>query len=321
MLSKPVIFVTRAIPQVGLDALAHLGDLRVASQDAPIDRAALEAGIADATALVSMLTDPIDAALLERAPHLKVVANFAAGTNNIDLEACRQRGIIVTNTPDVLAQATAELALGLILDLCRGLTVGDQVLRAGGFPGWGPLYRLGRGLQGQTLGLVGFGSIGQELAKMVQVLGVRVLYYQRHRLSPEREAALAACYCPLDELLSQSDIVSLHCPLTPETRHLLNAERLSRMKPGSILINTARGPVVDEAALVLALRQGPLAGAGLDVYEHEPQVHPGLLELSNVLLLPHLGSATVQAREAMADLVVQNVAAVLAGKVPPTTVK
>jgi glyoxylate reductase len=304
-----------------LDALARVGDLRVAPQDAPIGRAQLEAGVAPAAALVSMLTDTIDDALLALAPHLKIVANYAAGTNNIDLDACRRRGIVVTNTPGVLAQATAELALGLMLDVCRGLTRGEQALRAGAFPGWGPLYRVGRGLQGQTLGLVGFGAIGQELARMVQPLGMTVFYHQRHRLPPDREAALAVRFCTLDDLVSHADIISIHCPLTPETHHLFNDERLHRMKPGSILINTARGPVVYEAALVEALRQGPLAGAGLDVYEREPQVHPGLLNLPNVVLLPHLGSATVQAREAMALLVARNIKAVLTGESPPTAVK
>jgi glyoxylate reductase len=304
-----------------LDALARIGELRVAPQDGPIGQEQLEAGVSTAVALVSMLTDTVDDALLQRAPQLKIVANYAAGTNNIDLAACWRRGIIVSNTPDVLSQATAELALGLMLDVCRGMTRGDEALRQGGFPGWGPVYRLGRGLQGQTLGLVGFGSIGQELAKMVRPLGMTVLYHRRHRLSPDREAALAASFCPLDELVSQSDIISLHCPLTPETRHLFNADRLGRMKPGSVLINTARGPVVDEAALVQALKDGPLAGAGLDVYEREPEVHPGLLDLPNVVLLPHLGSATAQAREAMAHLVVQNIQAVLEGLEPLTPVK
>jgi glyoxylate reductase len=313
MSGKPIIFVTRAIPAAGMEALARIAELRVGAQDAGISREDLEAGVAEATALVSMLSDPIDAPLLALAPRLKIVANYAAGTNNIDLAACRARGIVVTNTPDVLSVATAELALALMLDVSRGLTRGESALRNGGFKGWGPLYRLGRGLQGLTLGLIGFGSIGQALAGLVPSLGLRVLYHQRRRLSPAREAELGASYRSLDEILAQSDILSLHCPLSPETRHLLNAERLGRMKPGSILINTARGPVVDEAALVQALIHGPLAGAGLDVYEQEPLVHPGLLDLPNVVLAPHLGSATTQAREAMADLVAENVAAVLGG--------
>ncbi len=320
MSSKPIIFVTRAIPKAGLDALARLGELRVAPQDGPIDRAALEAGVLHATALVSMLTDPVDDALLSSAPHLKVVSNYAAGTNNIDLAACRRLGITVTNTPGVLSQATAELALALILDVCRGLTRGEEALRKGEFKGWGPLYRVGRGLQGQTLGLIGMGSIGQELARMVQPLGMTVLYHQRHRLAPGREAALEARFVTLEELLAGSDIVSLHCPLTPETKHLLNAERLKAMKKGAVLINTARGPVVDEAALAQALRHGPLGGAGLDVYEREPVLEPALLDLPNVVLAPHLGSATIQAREAMAALVAENIQAVLAGQTPITPV-
>ncbi len=320
-MERPKIFVTRAIPASGLEALAELGTVETAPQDAPIGREELLIGVAKATALVSMLTDTVDDALLEAAPHLKVVANYAAGTNNIDLAACARRGILVTNTPGVLSVATAELTLALILDVCRGLTRGEAALRAGEFPGWGPLYRLGQGLQGLTLGLVGFGSIGQELARMVFPLGLRVVYTQRHRLEARREAALGAEYRSLEELVAESDIVSLHCPLNPSTHHLFDAQRMAKMKPGSVLINTARGPVIDEGALVQALQVGPLVAAGLDVYEKEPKVHPGLLSLPNVVLLPHLGSATVQAREAMAGLVAQNVAAVFAGQTPPTLVK
>lgn len=315
------IFVTRAIPEPGLQALAELGTVEVAPQNAPIPRAELEAGVVKAAALVPMLTDTVDDALLALAPGLKVVANYAAGTNNIDLAACQRRGIVVTNTPGVLSLATAELTLALILDVCRGLTTGEAALRRGDFPGWGPLYRLGRGLQGQTLGLVGFGSIGQEVARLLQPWGLDLCYTQRHRIEPRREAALGVRYLSLDELVGVADIVSLHCPLTPATGHLFDAQRLSKMKPGSILINTARGPIVDEAALVQALQAGPLAAAGLDVYEKEPKIHPGLLGLPNVVLLPHLGSATTQAREAMATLVARNIAAVLAGRVPETAVK
>ena len=318
--SDPRIFVTRPVPASALRALEALGHVVVSPQDAPISRVALLAGVAEANALVSMLTDRIDAEVLAAAPRLKVVANYAVGTNNLDLPALTQRGVVACNTPGVLTAATAELAMAMILDLLRGVSSGDRLMRREGFPGWGPLYRLGRGLAGKRLGLVGFGRIGQELGRLARAFGMELAYTQRRPLDPGSEARLEALYLPLEELLAVSDVVSLHCPLTPETRHLLDARRLAFIRPSAYLVNTARGEVVDEAALALALQAGRLAGAALDVYEREPAVDPRLLALDSTLLLPHLGSSTWETREAMGALVAQNLAAVLAGKPAHTPV-
>ena len=317
-MTRPLIFVTRAIPEAGLAVLRAAGELRVGAQDGPIGRTALLKGVGDCEALVTMLTDRVDQELLVAAPRLKVVANFAAGVNNLDQDALRARGVIATNTPGVLGPATAEMAMALLLDVARGLSAGDRAVRRRDFPGWGPLYRMGRGLSGRRLGLVGFGSIGREMGRLARAFGMETVYFQRRRLPEAEESALQARWLPLEELLRTSDVVSLHCPLTPETRGLISAQALAGMKPGSLLINTARGEVVDEAALARALKDGPLAGAGLDVYEREPEVHPDLLGLENVVLAPHLGSATAEAREAMALLAAGNVVQALAGKRPPS---
>ncbi len=319
--SSPLIFVTRPIPADALDGLRRLGRVQVSPQDAPIPRAELLAGVAQADALVCMLTDRIDAEVLAVAPQLKVVANFAVGTNNLDLAALGARGIAVGNTPGVLAEATAELAIGLLIDVMRGISSGDRLLRREGFPGWGPLYRLGAGLQGKQLGIVGLGQIGQATARLARAFGMRIVYHQRRRAAAEVETALEASYSSLNALLSGSDAVSLHCPLNEQSRGLIGAQALARFKPGAVLINTARGEVVDEGALVQALRQGSLGGAGLDVFEREPELHAGLADLDNVVLVPHLGSATVETRAAMGRLVVANVAAGLNGAPLPNAVK
>lgn len=321
MPSVPRIFVTRPIPAAGLAGLQGLGSVVVSPQDAPIPRDQMLAGVAEADALVCMLTDRIDAEVLAAAPRLKVVANFAVGTNNLDLPALATRGVAVGNTPGVLAEATAELAIGMLIDVMRGISSGDRLLRREGFPGWGPLYRLGQGLAGKRLGIVGLGQIGQATARLARAFGMSIVYHQRRRADAVVEASLEARYLSLDELLAASDAVSLHCPLNEQSRGLIGAQALKGFKPGAVLINTARGEVVDEAALVQALKQGSLAAAALDVFEREPQIHPELKTLDNVLLVPHLGSATVSTRDAMAGLVVQNVAAGLAGKPLPNAVK
>ena len=307
-MSKPKVFVTRAIPEEGLSLLRPSCDVEVAPQDAPISRAALEAGVAGADALISMLTDPIDAALLSLAPRLKIVANYAVGTNNIDIPSCLARGVAVTNTPDVLTEATADLAMGLLLDVARGISSGDRATRRGEFKGWGPLYRLGTEVSGKTLGLVGYGRIGQAMAARAAGFRMRLLYTQRRPVE-----GVGPAYVDLDTLLRESDFISLHCPLTDATRHLIGERELALMKAGAYLINTARGPVVDEAALVRALKSGHLAGAGLDVFEREPLLAEGLAELEQVVIPPHLGSATRETRASMAIRAVENVLAVLGG--------
>jgi len=276
--------------------------------------------LGDADALVTILTERVDAALLERAPRLRVVANAVAGSEHVDLAACRARGIVVTNTPDVLTDATADLAWALILAAVRRLPQAERDLRAGGFHGWGFWDYLGGDLGGKTLGIFGMGRIGRAVARRAVGFGMRVVYHSRTRLTEDEERALGAEPVSFAGLLARSDVLSLHAPLTEETRHVIGVEALARMRPGSFLVNTARGALVDEAALVEALRGGPLAGAGLDVYEREPALAPGLLDLPNAVLLPHVGSATRETREAMAMLAARNAHAVLLGRPPLTPV-
>ena len=311
---RPRIVVTGRIPQVGLDALAVAGDVWTWDEDDPIPDDVLHERVADADALVTLLSTRVDADLLERAPHLRVVANVAVGHDNIDVDACRRHDVIATNTPGVLVDATADLAMSLILMTTRRLGEGDRLVRSGAAWKWGMFMLLGTGLRGSRLGIVGMGDIGTAVAERALAFGMEVVYHNRSRVDAAVEERLGARLVPLDELLRTSDVVSLHCPLTSDTRHLVDAAALARMKPTAHLVNTARGPVVDESALVDALRDGTIAGAGLDVYEDEPEVHPGLLDLESVTLLPHLGSATVETRDAMADLAARNVVAVLDGR-------
>ena len=272
--------------------------------------------LADADALVCLLTDRVDAALLDAAPRLRVVANAVVGYEHVDLAACRARGIVVTNTPDVLTEATADLTWALILATVRRLPQAERSLRAGEFHGWGFWDYLGGDLAGATLGVFGMGRIGRAVARRAGAFGMRVAYHSRTRLSGDEERALGAEWVDFDALVATADVLTLHAPLTPETRHVVDAGVLRRMKPGSWLVNTSRGPLVDEAALAEALRDGRLAGAGLDVYEHEPRITPALLDLPNVVLLPHVGSATRDTRTRMAVLAARNAHAVLSGRPP-----
>ncbi len=271
--------------------------------------------------MLALLTDRIDDALLARCPHLRVLANVAVGVDNVDLAACAARNVVVTNTPDVLTEATADLAFGLLLAAARRIAEGDRFVRAGRWTGWTPTFFLGARVHGSTLGLVGLGRIGGAMARRARGFGIHVLYNQRRRLPEPLERALGATWVPsLDELCAASDAISIHCPLTTETRHLFDAARLAKMRLGSILVNTARGPIVDEAALAAALERGPLFAAGLDVYEGEPAVHAALLARENVVMAPHIGSADGPTRAAMAGLAADNVLAVLAGDPPLTRV-
>jgi glyoxylate reductase len=304
------VFVTRPIPEAGMAILRAAGlEIHLRPEESPIPRDELLAGVAHADALLCMLTDRVDAAVLDAGP-LRVVSNVAVGVDNIDLEAARARGVPVTNTPGALTDATADMAMALLLAVARRVPEGDAMVRRGAFNGWGPMVMLGADLAGATLGIVGPGRIGSAVARRAQAFGMEVLIsdLQDH---PELGPAV-----PIDELLQRADFVSLHCPLTPATRHLLDARRIALMKPSAFLINTARGPVVDEAALVQALRGGALAGAALDVYEQEPTVHPGLLALPNVVLAPHSASATHRTRDAMARMAASDLVAVLEGRAP-----
>jgi glyoxylate reductase len=306
------IVTTLRLPDAALRLLAELGTVNGPE--------GWEDALPDATALIPLLTVRVDRALLEQAPRLRVVACATAGYEHVDVDACRERGIIVTNTPDVLTDATADLAWALILAAVRRLPQAERSLRAGEFHGWKFWDYLGGDLSGRLLGIFGMGRIGQAVARRARGFGMRVQYTSRTPLSPSEERALDAARVEWEVPLSTSDVLTLHAPLTPETRHVVDRAALRRMKPGSYLINTARGPLVDEAALVQALRQGPLAGAGLDVYEREPEITPELLELDNVVMLPHIGSATHETRTGMAMLAARNVHAVLGGQPPLTPV-
>ena len=274
----------------------------------------LRARLAGKDAVICMLTDTMDRAAIDAGSELKVIANVAVGYNNIDVPYARSRGITVTNTPDVLTDAVADFTLALILDITRRLTEGDRLVRRGEWKGWGFDFMLGSELRGKQLGLVGGGRIAKAVAERGRAFGMNVAYYSRREIDFPGEAM------SLDRLLNTSDIVSLHVPLTPETRHMIDRKALARMKRSAYLINTARGPVVDEEGLAWALREHLIAGAALDVYEREPIVHPDLLPLENVLLVPHLGSGTTETRTAMADLAARNAIAVLQGQAPLTPV-
>lgn len=315
------VVVTGRIPDAAIEKLRAEHDVDAWPDPEPIGREELLRRVAGADAVVSLLTERVDAELLDAAgPQLKVVANVAVGYDNIDVPACSDRGVVATNTPGVLTDATADIAFGLILMATRRLGEGERLIRSGRDWKWGMFFLLGSGLQGKTLGVVGMGGIGQATARRAKAFGMEIVYQSRSEIDPGIAAELGARRVELDELLSVSDVVSLHCPYGPVTHHLIGAEQLAAMKDSAYLVNTARGPIVDEAALAAALREGPIAGAGLDVYEHEPQVHPDLLELDNVVLVPHLGSATVETRTAMAVLAADNVLAVLGGQRPPTPI-
>jgi lactate dehydrogenase-like 2-hydroxyacid dehydrogenase len=318
----PRVALTRALPET---AMRDLGDgIEAVLPESPRDRldpAALREHVAGADALISMLYDRIDEGVLEAAgPQLRVVANVAVGYDNIDVAAARAHGVTVTNTPGVLTDATADLTLGLILMTTRRLSEGERLIRSGAPWRWELDFMLGQGLQEKTLGIVGMGAIGTAVARRARAFGMRIAYVGRRPIAADLARELGAERMDLEGLLGSADVVSLHCPLSPETHHLIDAAALAKMPAGSCLVNTARGPVVDEEALALALREGRIAGAGLDVFEHEPAVHPDLLELENVVLVPHLGSATSETRAAMAELAVANVAAVLRGDAPLTPV-
>lgn len=281
-----------------------------------IDHATLIKNVSDCEVLITPLSTKVDKEVIAAAPNLKLIANFGAGFNNIDVKAARERGIDVTNTPAVSSTSTSELTAGLIIALSRRIVEGDHLMRTKGFSGWAPLFFLGHELAGKTLGIVGLGSIGQQVAKKMHAFDMKIVYTQRHQAKPEVEAACSATYLPFNELLKQSDIVTLHLPLTPATHHLLGAAQFQEMKDSAFLINCARGPIIDEAALLTALQNKVIAGAALDVYEHEPKVAEGFKKLKNVILTPHIGNATVEARDAMGSIVATNAVAVLNGKKP-----
>ena len=314
------ILVTGNLPGAVMDPLKERYQVEAQLEDRPMDRQQLLSRIGDRDGLLCMITDAVDAELLARAPRLKMIANMGVGYNNIDVAAATRRGIPVSNTPGVLTDATADLAFTLILAVARRVVEGDRRVRDGKFNLWAPFLFLGREVSGKTLGIVGFGRIGRAVARRAGGFNMRVLYHSRNRLTPAEEKESSAEYTGLEALLAEADFVSLHVPLSEETRHLIGATELSRMKPTAYLINTARGPVVDEKALLAALQQGVIAGAGLDVYENEPALTPGLAEQANVVLLPHVGSATLETRTGMAAMAARNLIAGLSGQRPPNLV-
>ena len=320
-LMSPRIAVTGRIPSAGLEMLDEAGDLIIwDSLDVPtVDE--VHALVKGADAVLTLLTTKVDDAFLDAAgPQLKVVANVAVGYNNIDVTACARRGVVCTNTPGVLTDATADIAMALILMSTRRLGEGERVIRSQQPWQWGMFYMLGSGIQGSRLGIIGMGDIGQALARRAKAFGMRIAYSNRRPVAPQIEAELGAQLMSMDELLATSDVVSLNCPYSPATHHLMSTPQFEMMRPTAFLVNTARGPIVDEAALVAALQSGQIAGAGLDVFENEPAVHPGLLECENAVVIPHLGSATQETRAAMARLAAHNAVNVLAGVEPPTPI-
>lgn len=314
-----VAITTKFFPEE-IERLGQAGHAVKVHEGAPLAKEALISFAQDAEALIVSLSDRIDEEVLRKLPRLRIVANLGVGVDNIDIPAATRRKILVTNTPDVLTEATADLAWALLLAVARRIVEADQDMRREGFPGWTFIPKhLGLDVYGKTMGIVGFGRIGQAVARRARGFGMTVLYYSRTR-KPEAEKELGARPASLEELLQESDFVVLCVPLTPETRHLIGERELSLMKREAILVNVARGPVVDEAALARALKEGRIFGAGLDVFEREPQVHPELLPLRNVVLTPHIGSATWTTRRRMAALAVDNVLAAFRGQRPPTLV-
>jgi glyoxylate reductase len=312
------VLVTRTIPEVGLRRLQEF-DVTVLSESPP-ERGELLEAVRGAAGILPTVTETVDAELMDAAgDDLNVVANMAVGYDNVDVEAATERGIVVTNTPEVLNETTADTAFMLLLAAARRLGEAERLLRSGGWDAWGPMQLTGPDVWGKKLGIIGLGRIGQSLARRARGFDMEVLYHDQYR-NEEAERELETRYLELEELLGTSDFVSIHTPLTPETRHLIGAGELERMKAESVLVNSSRGPVVDESALADALAERRIFAAGLDVYEDEPEVHPKLLELENVVLAPHIGSASIETRDKMAVLAAENIVAVLSGEDPKTPV-
>jgi len=312
------IFITRRLPEEGLRLLKE-HELEIYEGDAPPSKEEIIEGVKDKDALICLLTDKIDAEVMDSAPNLKIIANYAVGIDNIDVEEATKRGILVTNTPGVLTETVADLAWALLMAIARRIVEGDKFMREGKFKGWAPLLMLGSDVYGKTIGIIGAGRIGSAVARRAKGFNMRILYYSRKR-NEKLEEECNAKYVDLETLLKEADFVSLHTPLTEETYHMIGEKGLKMMKPTAYLINTARGKCVDENALVKALKEGWIKGAALDVFENEPAIHPELKKLDNVVLTPHIGSASYETRSKMAVMVAKNVIAALEGKLPPNCV-
>jgi len=322
MNDKPLVIVTRRLPE-GIEArMRDLFHVRLNEDDVPMDADALRRAVKTADILVPTVTDRVGTEIIDASsPQLRLIANFGVGFNHIDVRAARARGIAVTNTPGVLTDATADITMTLMLAVTRRALEGADVLKSGRFHGWNPTWMMGVGLRGRALGIVGMGRIGEAVARRARAFGMNIHYHNRRRATPEIERELEATYWPdLDSMLPEMDIVSINCPHTPDTYHLISAERIARMKRSAYLVNSARGEIIDEAALAAALDAGAIAGVGLDVFEREPKVEPRLLAHRNAVLFPHLGSSTIEARTGMGEKVIANILAFMNGERPPDLV-
>lgn len=319
---KPLVIVTRRLPDIIETRMMELFNCRLRDDDEPMSQADMIQAVQEADVLVPTVTDRIDAAILSQAaPQLKLIASFGTGVDHIDLKTARQRAIMVTNTPGVLTEDTADMTMAMMLSLPRRLSEGERLVRSGDWKGWGPTSMLGHRIWGKRLGIIGMGRIGQAVARRARGFGLAVHYHNRRRVHPDIEAELEATYWEsLDQMLSRMDIVSVHCPHTPATYHLLSARRLKLLPEHGYIVNTSRGEVVDENALARLLGAGEIAGAALDVFEHEPAINPKLLQLDNVVLLPHMGSATIEGRLAMGEKVIINIKTFVDGHAPPDRV-
>ena len=319
---RPLVIVTRKLPDVIETRMMELFDTRLNDDDHPMTREELVEAVKTADILVPTLTDRIDKGILAQAGEsLRLIANFGTGVDHIDLAAARERGITVTNTPGVLTEDTADMTMALILAVIRRVSEGERLLREGQWTGWGPTFMLGHRLWGKRLGIVGMGRIGSAVARRAKGFGLSIHYHNRRQLPETTENTLEATYWEsLDQMLARMDIISVNCPHTPATFHLLSARRLKLLKDSAVIVNTSRGEVIDEQALTRMLRAGELAGAGLDVFEHEPAVNPKLLGLPNVVLLPHMGSATIEGRVDMGEKVIINIKTFVDGHKPPDRV-
>jgi len=319
-MSRPKVLVTQRLFPEALDLLKQFAEVEGGVAEAPLPREELMAAIGDKDGLLTLLVNRIDREIIDRARKLKIIANCAVGYDNIDVAYCREKGILVTNTPGVLTEATADLTWALILAVTRRIPQADRFTREGRFRGWALDLFLGQEIFGQKLGIIGLGRIGKAVARRALGFGLQIFYYDPNRLSEEEEKELQVTYLPLDDLLKTADIITLHASLNPSTYHLINREKLALMKKTAVLINVARGPIVDEAALAEALKNGQIWGAGLDVYEREPEIEQALLSLDNVVLLPHIGSATRKTRLEMAMTAVRNLIQGLSGQRPDNLV-
>ena len=319
---KPFVIVTRKLPDLIETRMMELFEARLKLDDQPMSTKDLQDAMQQAEILVPTVTDRIDRQLIKSAgPQLKLIASFGTGYDHIDVKAAQEAGITVTNTPDVLTEDTADMTMALILSVPRRLVEGEHLARSGTWGGWSPTTMLGRRIFGKRLGIIGMGKIGQAVARRARGFGLSVHYHNRNRLDDDQESPLEATYwSSLDQMIAHMDILSINCPHTPATYHLLNARRLKLMKSHAYIVNTSRGEVIDEAALIKALSAGDIAGAGLDVFEHEPQINPRLLRLGNVVLLPHMGSATIEGRQQMGERVIMNIRQFSDGHAPPDTV-